>query len=118
LPRKSLASVPGAEKPIRCQSTGWETGCLGNTVPVAVGATLIHLMSKPTPSGLELRGRENMDNKPPVRWELDDGDIYVQYEVEGADVPLGAVIWWLIKLAAVVVGGTLAVIYVAGLIWS
>jgi len=62
---------------------------------------------------------EDMDNKPPVRWELDDGDTYVQYEIEGqADISTWTGVWWLIKLAAVVVGGTLAVIYIVGLIWS
>jgi len=45
-----------------------------------------------------------MDNKLP-RWELDEDGTYVQYhDVEGhADISNRDVIWWLFKMALVVV---------------
>jgi len=59
-----------------------------------------------------------MDNKLP-RWELDEDGTYVQYDVGGhADISNRAVIWWLFKMALVVVVGSLAIIYLVGYIWG
>jgi len=70
-------------------------------------------------SGLASLGEADMDNKLP-RWELDEDGTYVQYhDVEGhADISNRDVIWWLFKMAMVVVGGTLAILYLVGLLWS
>jgi len=75
-------------------------------------------MSKPTLSGLALLGEADMDNKLP-RWELDEDGTYVQYDVGGhADINNRDVIWWLFKMALVVVVGSLAIIYLVELIWG
>jgi len=69
-------------------------------------------------SGLASLGEADMDNKLP-RWELDEDGTYVQYDVGGhADISNRAVIWWLFKMAMVVVGGTLAILWIIGKVWG
>jgi len=89
--------------------------CFAGVAEIAIS---IHLISKPMLSGLASLGEADMDNKLP-RWELDEDGTYVQYDVGGhADISNRAVIWWLCKMAMVVLVGSLAIIYVAGLIWG
>jgi len=64
-----------------------------------------------------------VETKPPKYIVIEDEHDDTQWlewpdAEEAINISTWTAIWWLIKLAAVVVGGTLAVIYIAGLIWG
>jgi len=53
-------------------------------------------------------------NKPKLRWELDEGDTYVQYDIEGqADLDSWSTVFWFGRLIIYVI----AIVYAFYWVW-